>query len=225
MNWIENVNAFWNSLGSWKAVVATELGIVTTLSGALVSALVSWFVARRNVYVNAITAERSKWLDKIRQNVADHSAIVTSITALSVADGAGETSTLAAKGEKITELTRVESMIRLQLNPSGRIDGHIIRMLRNTDIFTPDALVLISELTDKMVLHFQFLLKAEWETVKWEAGGLLSRLLILLKAWKRSHAYTSFLEEDGRYDHILEQLTELRLLHQPAPDQRHDDRS
>jgi hypothetical protein len=53
-----------------KADSAT-ISAVIAVSGVILSAFVSALISRRTNYFNAVTVERSKWIDKLRNNISD----------------------------------------------------------------------------------------------------------------------------------------------------------
>lgn len=49
---------------------ALIVGIIA-LSGVILSAFISASVSRRSNYINSVTAERSKWIEKLRHNLSE----------------------------------------------------------------------------------------------------------------------------------------------------------
>lgn len=148
---------------------------VIALVGVLLSAFVANMVSKRSAYITAVTAERSKWIDKLRSNIADLLGVC----------GVIHTSMPLEATKKVTYLNSAEyrmntqsadrliALIALQLNPNDKsgIDQNLIKLL--------PGLVESSEKDDegyrvfeqRFVRHAQFLLKEEWEKVKSEAKG------------------------------------------------------
>jgi hypothetical protein len=78
------------------------------------------------------------------------------------------TSKLVVHFRKIQELSYT---IQLQLNPAGEIDRHIILILASGGINNPSDMKRMTRTARTLVLHSQWLLKAEWEKVKFEGGS------------------------------------------------------
>jgi hypothetical protein len=55
----------------WPVIIASVIAFV----GVICSAIISFAVARRANYLTSVTAERSKWLDKLRTNIAELAAL------------------------------------------------------------------------------------------------------------------------------------------------------
>lgn len=52
-----------------KTTVAIIVAVIA-LVGVMTTAIASLLVSRRSTYLNAVTVERSKWIDKLRTNIA-----------------------------------------------------------------------------------------------------------------------------------------------------------
>ena len=170
--------------GTDPQVVAAMIALIGVVVSIVVSAVISLIVARRSSYINAVTAERSKWIDKLRENIAD---LLGTCGAL-------------YRGEKQDrqKADRLIAVITMQLNPKGDIDKNII-----------DLLALFLEKAEKKcgnyktmekatVRHAQFLLKAEWKQVKLEAMGFWSKPRWYWKACTRGQHYRNFCREPER---------------------------
>jgi hypothetical protein len=51
------------------------IAAIIAFFGAMISAIIALSIARRNTYLTTVTAERSKWIDKIRNNISKFAAI------------------------------------------------------------------------------------------------------------------------------------------------------
>jgi hypothetical protein len=174
-------------------------GALIALLGVVLSALISTIISRRNLYLNAVTVERSKWIDKLRQNIADFYGLIFTINYQIYRDrNYSDTESYRSDHKK---LNTVGSLIKLQLNPFGEIDNNIIILLDklqgNLDVTTLSRTELGIRL---IILHSQWLLKAEWEKVKAEAGGIFSRAIYLLKMRRLHSRYRKFCEGEGFID-------------------------
>jgi hypothetical protein len=154
---------------------------VIALSGVIVSAILSALIAfvtsRKALYVNAVTVERSKWIEKLRNNIATYTAAAHGLFYKAKFEDweKGATSEYFAK---LRELQDLKSQLKLQLNPRGEIDANIIKLVDRLYHFARKWTVALElEMTEHLLIeHAQWLLKAEWEKVKTEARGPLSHL-------------------------------------------------
>ena len=149
------------------------------LIGAVAGALTSYRIAGRSVYINSITAERSKWIGTLRENIASYSGILAQLQLRVVRHGMknGELQTENAVLEKLEEMNHVVSLIQLQLNPWGTIDRNILILLRKIVVRKGTDPQIIESADRLLIEHSQWLLKAEWEKVKYEAHGPIYRFL------------------------------------------------
>jgi hypothetical protein len=162
---------------SMSAPVIAFAGVVIA---AIISALIAFVTSRKALYVNAVTVERSKWIEKLRGNLARYSAAAhTLFYQAKIEEYTELTEPSAEYYQLLRELQDLRSLIKLQLNPKGEIDQNIICLvdriyeLSRTWTFASE----LESAERLLVLHAQFLLKAEWEKVKSEARGALRRLI------------------------------------------------
>lgn len=175
-----------------QVVIASAIALI----GVLASAIISSSISKRSAYLAAVTAERSKWIEKLRSNIAELAGICNYVHMKLSTDM--DYASSAELDEMIRRIEHLAAMIRLQLNPNGKIDQNIIEIIlkmpllatqkRDVRIFSADLL---------LVSHAQWLLKEEWETVKSEAAGLPMRCIIAYKRRQRAKAYKAFCEHDG----------------------------
>lgn len=183
------------------------------LSGAVGGAIASLLIAGRKLYVTSITIERSKWIEKLRTNLAAYSAelltygIKHSLTTQAeksrrrLFGRAPDTSNdLTERFQRIEELS---SVIQLQLNPGNQTDRTLIFLLKHCGLFFAGELKELNRFNGLLMQHSQWLLKAEWEKVKWEAGGLLYRAWHWSDAGKRARSYRRFLAGEGSVVEIV----------------------
>jgi hypothetical protein len=164
------------------------------LCGVVLSAFVAWLTAFRGQYLGAVTVERSKWINALRDNIASFSG------ALRTLSFRAETNSLddAAKISAITEINKLISLIHLQLNPHGTIERNIAIILEQMPVLAehPNGKELRKK--DKLLVeHCQWLLKAEWEKVKYEARWL-AKPWLLLKGQCYLCRYRRFSRNAGR---------------------------
>lgn len=210
--------------------------------GGVISGVVSGFVTTsRSLYINSITVERNKWLEKLRSNIA---AFATEARAISLEMAFDEkkkkdwekvcedidpseemlppmpvletTSKLIAHFRKIQELSYT---LQLQLNPAGVIDRQIIRILTSGGINNPRDMRRMTRTAKILVLHSQWLLKAEWEKVKFEGGSPWYRWKHRQDEAKREAAYLEWVEGPGSLTPLqqaLEDEPESKRIEPPA---------
>jgi len=144
------------------------IGIVATAVVSVWNIINHYRVNKRSSFINTVTNERVKWLDKLRKNISDFCGL-TYTWSMSNVEGKPEEFELVSKCDKLRFL------IRLQLNPK-EINGQ-----PNPDKKIEELIAKVPELTheskqqelkdalDQMIITSQELLKEEWEKVKAEA--------------------------------------------------------
>lgn len=167
---------------------------IIALTGVALSAFVAFTVSKKSAYITAVTAERSKWIDKLRENIAELLAVCGSIH-MALPD---KTSDVALA--KRSEAGRFIALITLQLNPFDKsgIDQNLIEFLPKLVQSSESESGGYRESERQFVRHAQFLLKEEWEKVKSEAKGAMLALLTgtACKRRKRAKEYRKFCETD-----------------------------
>jgi hypothetical protein len=154
-----------------------EFIYATSIAGSILLGLFTLWHSRRTIYVNAVTAERSKWIEKLRQNIAEFAGLTHYWVASKVEDRSLERQ--SDESESILrQLDKLRMLIRLQLNPQGEIDQRILRLITDIPNLThhPETELLVMA-EEQLIAHAQWLLKAEWEKVKVESGGMIAQLL------------------------------------------------
>jgi hypothetical protein len=175
------------------AAGATVLAACIALIGVLLSAIISLLISGRNLFVNTVTIERSKWIEKLRQNIASCSGLLRT---LSYKAAAGNF-TAAEREEYIQKVNRLISLIPLQLNPFGEIDQTILSLLESMPALAEQQDgARLRTADDKLIKHSQWLLKAEWEKVKYEPRWWLSRWYGRAKARCHLTRYRRFRDGD-----------------------------
>ena len=176
---------------------------IIALSGVLISAIIGGLIAfvtsRKALYVNAVTVERSKWIAKLRNNFAEYPSIAHALfyEANKAKDHDGPINLSPEYFVLLRELQKMKSLLKLQLNPNGKIDRNIILIvdriydLARASTFGPE--LAGAELL--LVLHAQFLLKAEWEKVKLEARS--SWWCDTKQSSQSDHDYDDFILKEG----------------------------
>jgi len=180
-------------------VAGAIIALLGVLTSAILGSTIAFVTSRKSLYVNAVTVERSKWIEKLRSNLAEYPAIAHAAhyEANKAMKQDGPVNLSPEYFVLLRDLQRMKSLLKLQLNPLGSIDQNIIKLidriyeLARTTTFGPT----LGEAELLLVLHAQFLLKEEWEKVKLEAKVLPRGEHE--KALQRQRAYEEFAREAG----------------------------
>jgi hypothetical protein len=166
---------------------------IIALIGVAFSTFVAFTISKKSTYITTVTAERSKWIDKLRENIAELLAVCGSINMTRRDKKSAEA--LA----KRSEADRLIALITLQLNPFDKsgIDQNLIKLLPELVQSSENEPGEYREFERQFVQHAQFLLKEEWEKVKSEAKGTVLALLTgeACKRRKRANEYRKFCEK------------------------------
>jgi hypothetical protein len=165
------------------------------LAGVLVTASITFVSSRRSIYINSVTTERSKWINALRINIAEFSKYALTL------QGIKKQGLLSSKDaiELIERLNGLMSLIKLQLNPRGEMDANISKIL---DKFAQANLgkIDLERAHNLLIEHSQWLLKAEWERVKYEASGFVRGFVVGCKRKIHGWRYHTFAIGEGRVD-------------------------
>ncbi len=183
-------------LFSWikanPGAAATISAAIIAVCGVIFSAFSAFVTGRRSVYISSVTAERSKWIEKLRSNIAELLQVCAAIN--------NDTVTSEPYDEKRNKADGLISLISLQLNPAdeGGIDKNLIAHLRILVEATEKPGDEFRKEEKKFVRHSQFMLKEEWEKVKTEARGWIATLWNKVRGKKcaRKCAYKRFVREE-----------------------------
>jgi len=171
----------------------TKVALIA-LCGVVISALVAWLTALRGQYVSAVTVERSKWINALRENIASFSGKLRTLSFRAETKNRDDQARIAA----VTEINNLISLIHLQLNPHGTIERNIATILERMPALAEKADGAALRKEDRLLIaHCQWLLKAEWEKVKYEAR-LLTRPWLLIKRMLYHCSYRRFCRNAGR---------------------------
>lgn len=174
------------------ALVALLVAFIA-LAGTITASWLSFVVSRKTVYLNTVTVERSKWIDKLRRNISNVVTLARDMDIKMYLDNEFCVTNAYLIASK--KLTGAMTLVRLQLNPAGHIDSNILSLMDAIDgsIGSQDY----DSLERLIIRHSQWLLKEEWEKVKYESSGFWSRLWSRYKARRRARDYNAFCKTGG----------------------------
>ena len=144
------------------------VGIIVTAIISIVNIINNHKNSKKTSFINTVTSERVKWLDKLRANISDFCGLTHTWTRMDKTD-------IPECTEILGEIDKLRYLIRLQLNPKEE------RGIPNADMVIETLISEIPKLTDiskrkeldiamdKLVVTSQELLKYEWEKVKLES--------------------------------------------------------
>jgi hypothetical protein len=171
---------------------------------AVIAAFVALLVSRRTNYVNTVTAQRSIWIENLRKNIAQYSSLVFAMNEIFRTGNMVEIQQSTRYQDLLKQMRELRPLLRLQLNPFGKIDNNIIAIIERIPTLTEsDLTVTLMRADNLLIAHAQWLLKAEWEKVKLEASGVLYRPWAWVKAWRHACGYRRFCKGDGSLVGIL----------------------
>jgi hypothetical protein len=141
-------------------------GILVTLFLGIYNAVQIYRISRRTTFINTVTTERVKWIDKVRESVSTFCG-VAHFWRFSTIRGSAE------EKQKLEEIDKLRHLIVLQLNPTGAMDNQIEKLVGEIVSMSSGHLgVGVKEYREhlhKLTKQTQELLKAEWDKVKEEA--------------------------------------------------------
>ena len=184
-------------MNPFLAMPDTDKVAIIAVTGVLFSALISFMSARRATYINSVTAERSKWIESLRKNIADLNSKSRIFNYNITSEPTYRNSDEYRKN--IEEIYALMTLLRLQLNPDGIIDAKVLKLIRGLPIRAERLEarnLLVYE--DLLIRHSQWLLKMEWEKVKYEASGLFRKCYSLIKGALYRRRYQRFCSGDGK---------------------------
>lgn len=161
------------SLLESDGLVALGVALIA-LVGVSVGAALARSSNERNIYINSITTERSRWIDKIRNNISEYISELLSISYLVYVSGHKEKDLADKMSDPVRNLARIRANILLQLNPRNVIDADLVAVFKKDLPRNENQIELHCQ---HIIEMSQWLLKVEWEKVKHECRTGLSRFL------------------------------------------------
>lgn len=138
-------------------------GILVTLVLGIWNFVQNHRASRKTSFINTVTAQRVKWLEQIRQDVARFVGL-THHWRLSETEGS------ETEKELLQEIDQLRYVIRLRLNPHDTPDRKIADLVKKIPDLTHESKhdELFQALED-LTAATQDMLKDEWEKVKAES--------------------------------------------------------
>ena len=144
------------------------IGILGTLGLGIWNMINNFKSSKKTAFINTVTNERVKWLDKLRINISTFTGLTHTWTRSSDND---------SKDSKriLEEIDKLRYLIRLQLNPKTienqpNVDKRIEELLlKIPELTDPTERKNLTEAIEKLIVNSQELLKNEWDKVKEEA--------------------------------------------------------
>lgn len=144
----------------WAAI-----GIITAFLLGIFNIAYNLHTSKRTTYINAVTAERVKWINNLRDNISNFCGRTYYWT---MHPNFAENPKSKESLDVIAELDRIKMLIKLQLNPTGSYDKQIINLIDDIKEYTGN-MNKMKELTNGIIETSQLLLKEEWDKVKLES--------------------------------------------------------
>jgi hypothetical protein len=144
-------------------VDVTIIAAIIALGGVVVSSFISKLISGRTLYINAVTVERSKWIDKLRDNIAKCSGDLRTLSykvEAAYARIAVAPVNLQEQDDLVEKINRLISLVSLQLNPFGEIDKNILTILAKMPALAGSPNGQKLRIADELLIkHSQWLLK------------------------------------------------------------------
>lgn len=140
-----------------------SLGIILTFVIGVWNIVNNYRLSRRTAFINTVTNERVKWIDKLRNNVSTFCGLTYTWRASGLEGQPGE-------ADVLKQIDKLRHLIRLQLNPDGDHDKEIERLIGRIPELTDESKTdELKRALNDLVEVSQKLLKDEWEKVKEES--------------------------------------------------------
>ena len=140
-----------------------SVGIILTFIIGVWNIVNNYRASRRTAFINTVTVERVKWIEKLRKNISNFCGLTYNWSVSKLED--------TERGNKnVEEIDKLRHLIRLQLNPDGELDKKIEEIIeRIPDLTDETEKVQLKAELNNLVTTTQELLKVEWEKVKAES--------------------------------------------------------
>ncbi|TIN90670.1 MAG: hypothetical protein E5Y06_31600 [Mesorhizobium sp.] len=198
IEWFSHISsdpAYVPVVAAWFAAITSLVATLITIVTAKITARTTASVASRSVYINSVTAERSKWIDALRSSVASYTGAAERLISRRKDPKYEDSSEWATD---VQSLRTNLSNLKMRLNPREEIARNLIAAARKVDqaarIHRWADVDLACEI---MVRHSQWVLKIEWNRVKMEAASGAELKKLKMAEAELEKDYAAFLVADG----------------------------
>lgn len=150
------------AVGAWSAVFVNRWNATDTISAQI-------NIAARNSRATVVSGNRQKWIDAVRDDVAEFISVRAQIRVLKTADSAeqaGQDALLTEERQLRTKLLMLRARVEMRLNPNE--DEHE-KLLQLMDGYDQNA-TTVADLA--LRTKGRSIFKAEWTRLKKEASGI-----------------------------------------------------
>jgi hypothetical protein len=156
---------------------AAEISALTALVAVFVGPLVTYLIARRQLFGNLIALNRIRWVEDLRVNVAEFVAVYAAhlqlIREWRAEKDTTEKSKLRTKvAASAANTSRLRALLRLRLNPQEDKHRELLelldRSLENSDLLLKGkpATMPLREFGQSIIEVSRRILKTEWDRAK-----------------------------------------------------------
>jgi hypothetical protein len=156
---------------SWKDIAYIG-GLLATFALGVWNTIQNHRNAQRTSFINTVTSERVKWIAHVRETISGFCGLTYHWSASSGLQGSPEAR------ELLREIDLLRYLIRLQLNPNGKVEQEIEKLIEQIPKATdPRKVDELRNLLTELVTTTQRMLKEEWDKVKDESeqGRLVTK--------------------------------------------------
>ena len=140
-----------------------SIGILLTFVVAVWNIINNFRLSRRTAFINTVTTERVKWIEKLRGNISAFCGL-TYTWCFSELEGKPN------ELEFLQQIDKLRYLIRLQLNPEGDHDKTIeLLIAKIPDLTHASQQDELRHALNELIVTTQKLLKEEWDKVKEES--------------------------------------------------------
>jgi hypothetical protein len=141
------------------AVLASSM---TALAAVIITPILTYLNARKQIRANLVSANRQAWIDALRDELAELFELLTWQFHLRPGTYSGEEG-FRYEAEKRSRIRLLTNKIRLRLNPNESDAQVLLGYLDKLQLFDES---IFHELMEKAVAKGQDILKTEWKRVK-----------------------------------------------------------
>jgi hypothetical protein len=143
---------------------AYDFGLIATAALGVWNLIQNHRNAQRTSFINTVTSERIKWIAHVRDTISRFCGLTYHWSASALLPGTPEAL------ELLREIDHLRYLIRLQLNPNGKTEQEIEKLLEQIPKATdPRKVDELRTLLSELVAAAQRMLKEEWDKVKDES--------------------------------------------------------